>query len=427
MPSVLQKLITPSVAASLTLSAALSLTEPSPSLAQLPNFEDPALPQLPANSGASESAYTLGGGDRIRLDILEVPQYSEEYQIPPGGSLSLPLIGSVFVEGLTLDQASQIISNRYARFLKRPLVTVVLVAPRPISVSVSGEVNRPGYYALVQTGNLSQNLVLRDGDIIFVPTSTQVNLQEARQIAATSFAPAPDVPRTVAVVGEVYRPGTYTVSGENPNRSEATLALPTVTLAIQKAGGTKPMANIRQIQLRRVTKTGIEQTISVDLWQLLQAGNFTQDAVLQEGDTIIVPTATEVSPEQATELATANFAPNTIQVSVVGEVTAPGVVQVPPNTPLNQGILAAGGFDQQRARKSSVELIRLNPDGTVTKRTVSIDFAQGINENSNPILQNNDIIVVGRSGFTRVGDTIGTILNPVTRGFGIFQILEQLF
>ncbi|MEQ8972297.1 MAG: SLBB domain-containing protein [Coleofasciculus sp. C1-SOL-03] len=472
---------TPSVLTGLLCSVPLIMMSVSPSIAQLPNFEDQALPQSPVNSLPSESAYTLGGGDRIRLDILEVPQYSGEYQIPPGGSLSLPLVGSVFVEGLTLEQATQTISNQYARFLKRPLVTVILLAPRPITVSVSGEVNRPGYYALVQTGgggfatgprqatltqalaeaggvtlsadirqvqirrpqsraseqvftvnlwqlvqtgNLRQNLVLRDGDAIFVPTSTQVNLQQARQIAATAFAPAPDTPRTVAVVGEVNRPGTYTVSGENPTRSEQTLGFPTVTLAIQEAGGIKPMADIRQIQIRRVTKTGTEQIISVNLWQLLQAGDFTQDAVIQEGDTIIVPTATDVSPAEATELATANFAPNTIQVSVVGEVTEPGLVDVPPNTPLNQALLAAGGFDQSRARKSSVELIRLNPDGTVAKRTVPIDFAQGINESSNPVLRDNDIIVVGRSGIAKVGDTIGTALSPVDRIFGLFRLFD---
>ncbi|EDX74547.1 Polysaccharide biosynthesis/export protein [Coleofasciculus chthonoplastes PCC 7420] len=439
------------------------------------------LPQPPAKSLPSQEAYTLGGGDTIRIDILEVPQFSGEYQIPPDGVLTLPLIGSLSVEGLTLEQARQTISNQYSRFLKQPLVTVILLTPRPISISVSGEVNSPGHYPLVQigeagiargplqptvtralaeaggitlsadirrvqirrrqnqgseqvftvnlwelmqTGNLNQALVVRDGDTIFVPTATQTTLQEMRQIAATAFAPAPDVPRTVAVVGEVTRPGTYTVVGENPERSQETLGFPTVTLALKQAGGIKPMADIRQIQIRRVTKAGTEQVIPVDLWQLLQVGDFTQDAVIQEGDTIIVPTATEVNPTELTELARANFAPDTIQVSVVGEVVEPGIVQVPPNTPLNQGILAAGGFNHSRARSSSVELIRLNPDGTVAKRTVPIDFAQGINEQSNPVLQNNDIIIVGRSGIAKFADTFGTALAPSTRIFDVLRIVD---
>ncbi|HBL10719.1 MAG TPA: polysaccharide export protein, partial [Cyanobacteria bacterium UBA11162] len=279
---------------------------------------------------------------------------------------------------------------------------------------------------LVQTGNSPQNLKLRDGDTIFIPTSTNVTLSEIQQIAATGFAPKPDEPRTVAVVGEVTRPGSYVVIGGNTRTSERTLGLPTVTRAIQLAGGIKPMANIRQIQVRRLTRSGTEQIIAVDLWQLLQSGDFNQDTILQDRDTIFVPTAPEMSPSEATELATVSFSPDTIQVSVVGEVIRPGVVQVPPNTPLNQALLTAGGFDQNRASKSSVELIRLNPDGTVSKRTVPIDLAQGINEESNPILRNNDIIVVDRSNVVRVTDSIQTTLQPVDRVFGFLNILRLL-
>ena len=61
----------------------------------------------------------------------------------------------------------------------------------------------------------------------------------------------------------------------------------------------------------------------------------------------------------------------------------PGVVEVPPNTPLSQGVLAAGGFNN-RARKASVELIRLNPNGTATRTSVDVDFAAGLDESETP-------------------------------------------
>jgi len=462
---------------SLTLSYPVSLSR-----AQLPTFEDLQPQPPPSPLAQSQTEYTLGGGDRIRLDILEVPQYSGDYQIPPGGSLTLPLIGSVSLEGLTEQQAAQAISARYQSVIKRPLVTVTLLSPRPFNVSVSGEVNRPGSYTLsftggvgddpgiqypsvtqaiqqaggvtlsadlrnvqvrrrqqfgsgavitvnlwefVQTGNPRQNLLLRDGDTVFVPLLTSLNLAEARQIATSSLASDPEEPLTIAVVGEVNRPGTYTIVGGNTGDGR-TLGLPTISRAIQLAGGIKSMADIRQISVRRVTKTGAEYTIPVNLWQLLQMGDFKQDTVLQEGDTIIVPTASDVNPAEATELATASFSPDTIQVSVVGEVTRPGLVEVPPNTPLNQALLTAGGFDQKRARKSSVELIRLNPDGTVSKQTIPIDFAQGINEQSNPILRDNDIIVVNRSGVARIADTIETPLTAVGGIFNVFRLFEFL-
>ena len=478
----------------LTLLAVMLIIYPSPSKAQVPLLEEQVVKEELSSPRRQLSEYTLGGGDRIHIDIIEIPQYSGDYQITPAGSLTLPLIGSVFVEGLTPVQAAQLLSDKYNSFLKYPLVTVTLVTPRPLNVFVAGEVNRPGSYALdlaegagsqpgvqyptlsqvielaggvtltadireveirrrnnigsedvikvdiwelVQTGKGFQNLMLRDGDTIFIPSITSIEptqenyleqmqryLTEVRQIATTGFAPKLEEPRTVAIVGEVKRPGSYVVIGGDTTSELRTLGVPSVTKAIQLAGGIKPMADIRQIQVRRVSKAGTEQIIPVNLWQLLKEGDFKQDTILQDGDTIIVPTATEVSRAEATELAEASFSPETIQVGVVGEVTEPGLVEVPANTPLNQALLAAGGFDQNRARKSSVELIRLNLDGTVSQRTVPIDFTQGINEETNPILHNNDVIIVNRSGLVSVIDTLGTILSPVNPIFALFRIFD---
>jgi len=468
----------------LTLLALILLSDPAVSQTQLPIFQDNLPPPPPTNLTSTISDYTLGGGDRIRIDIFKLPDLGGDLQLPPDGVISLPLIGSVSLQGLTLTQANQLLSNRYAQVLKRPIVTLTLQAPRPLNVVVAGEVNRPGSYLLeltssggnspglqyptltqviekaegvtlagdirrvqirpssnnrsqpvrtinlwelIQTGNERQSLSLRDGDTIFIPPLTTINLTEAHQIATSTFAPNPEAPRNVTIVGEVNRPGTYVVIGGNTtNAPFRTGGLPSLTQAIQLAGGIKPMADIRQIQLRRFTKAGAEYQIPVNLWQLLQQGDFTQDPIIQDGDTIIVPTATDISPAEATELATATFAPETIQVSVVGEVIEPGLVEVPPNTPLNQGLLAAGGFDPKRARKHSVELIRLNPDGTVSQRTIPIDFAQGINEQSNPRLQNNDIIVVNRSGTVQVTDAISTILEPINPFVGVLRIFQVL-
>lgn len=63
--------------------------------------------------------YYLAGGDRIRIYIIEAPEYSGEYLIPPDGKLYLPLIGSVSVWGLTPEQAQEAIAAKYRRYLKR--------------------------------------------------------------------------------------------------------------------------------------------------------------------------------------------------------------------------------------------------------------------------------------------------------------------
>jgi polysaccharide biosynthesis/export protein len=433
-----------------------------------------------------DESYTLGAGDLVQIDIFDAPEYSGQnarYQVLIDGTLNLPLVGSLSVRGLSLRQAGKLITQKDQRFFQRPLTTVTLLTPRPLNISVTGEVNRPGSYPIpltpanpaatlsfptltqalrlaggitqsanvkniqirrtrgnttpqlltvdlwqfLQTGDRSQDLTLRDGDSILIPTATQIDLIESAQLAEANFAADRSQPIPIAIVGEVFRPGSYVVTGNTrtgtagvPGSSNQINAdevvkepFPTVTRAIQIAGGIKPQADIQRIQVRRLTRNSTEQVIDINLLKLLKDGDLRQDVILQAGDTIAIPTAPRLTPAEASILATASFAPDTIRVNVVGEVKQPGTVLVPPNTPLNQALLTAGGFDQRRANTKSVDLIRLHPDGTLTRREITINFSQGINDSNNPAMQNNDIIVVGRSGITKFGDGVNSVLTPV--------------
>jgi polysaccharide biosynthesis/export protein len=464
------------------LLTAVNAAVPSASLAQ--GQQIPPNTQLPATQTQIDTNYLLGGGDLIRVNVFEVPEYTGEYQIPPGGAINLPLIGSVPVLGLTSEQASDEIARRYSRFLKRPLISVNLLSPRPINIFVAGEVTRPGAYTLslsggagnnpgvqyptvlaalttaqgvtlaadvtqvqlrrktgrsseqavtvnlkelIQTGRLSQDITLRDGDTIVVPTATNFNVAESRNIFAANFAASQTTPRTVTIIGEVNRPGSYLVTpGNTDNQGGATTnsptGLPNVTRVIQLAGGITAQADVRSLRLRRPTRTGSEQTIDINLWQLLQSGDANQDIIVQDGDTIVIPTATEINPAEATQLATTTLSPTRIQVGVVGEVKKPGLTDVQPNSSLNQAILAAGGFNDARASSDAVDLIRLNPNGSVTKRIVKVDFSAGINEQTNPILRNNDVVVVNRSGSAKTGDTVNTITGPLGVIFNLLNL-----
>ncbi len=428
-----------------------------------------------APASVVQSAYTLGAGDVVRVDIFRVPDYSGESQVLVDGTLNLPLVGKVSVSGLSLEESAATVSRRYAQYLKRPLTTVSLVSRRPLQVGIAGEVSRPGSYTveqgntqfsrlsqlietaggitqsadlsqvavrrtaangsqqivmvdlwdLVETGNLNQDLVLRDGDSVFIPT-TLVPLENAALLADASFSSDVNQPINVAIIGEVYRPGPYTlqngVAKENGGTTNSTTGNTptTVTRAIQVAGGIKPQANVRKVQVVRPTRSGSSQVFEVDLWKLLEAGDLKQDAILQEGDTVFVPLATEVTPQETGQLAAASFSPDTIQVNVVGEVEDAGTVQLQPNTPLSQAILAAGGFNR-RASRGTAELVRINEDGTVSRTEIAVDFAQGLSEENNPLLRNNDVVIVNRSGLAVASDVIGTVVSPFA---GFFRFLN---
>ena len=432
----------------------------------------------------SDEAYTLGAGDRVRVEVFKLTQYSGENQVLVDGTLNLAEVGSVSVQGMTLREASEMVSKTYAKLLRYSIATVTLVAPRPVRVGVSGEVNRAGSYTLptteggsqlptitralqqaggvtqlanlrnvevrrvrrggavetinvnlwefLQTGDLSRDITLRGGDSIFIPSVSTINLAESVQISSASFAADRSQPLNIAVVGEVYRPGLYTVTastrtgaaGETGQQSGGSGdRSPTITRAIQVAGGIKPQADIRNIQVRRLARTGVEQTITINLWELLQKGEVNQDLILQDRDTIVIPIAPTMSAAEATQVAAASFSPDTIRVNVVGEVKQPGVVKVPPNTPLNQALLAAGGLNV-RARKRSVDLIRLNSNGTVTKRRIDLDLDRGLDEHTNPALRNDDVVVVDRSGLTVFSDNLGSVLSPINGFLSVFSIFR---
>ena len=479
------------ILAGLSLLAITDIACPPPTIAQQPTLRNATPAPVRVRASNTNGTYTLGGGDNIRIDIFDLPQFSGSYQIPAGGVIQLPLIGSISIQGLTLEQASTAISNAYKPILKRPQVTLSLQATRPLNVWISGEVNRPGSYTValnsgagnvpsvqfptlvqavekaqgvtqiadirrvelrrkvggvgrvqittfdlweyLQTGNVPVDITLRDGDAIFVPTATAVNLAEARQIAVSTFASPANQARTVAVVGEVIRPGRYVVVGGDTLSGQSVQGLPTVTRAIQLAGGLKPQADIRQVLVRRPTSAGNEKIFTVNLWQLLESGDVNQDTILQDGDSLVVLTATEINPAEVSQIAEASFSPAKIQVNVVGEIVRPGVVEVASNTTLNQALMAAGGFNSSRAKKTSVELIRLNFDGTVSRRFVEIDFAQGINEQNNPLVRSKDIIVVRRSATAGVIDSVNLILSPAaavlsvpSTGNAILSLLNNL-
>ena len=433
--------------------------------------------------------YTLDAGDVITLDIFNVPEYSKEYKVLVDGTLNLPLINRISVAGLTLEEAEYIIREEYLNqgFLRDPIVNVNLLVPRPISVAIVGEIRTPGSYLVpfakgdvsnqeqsskfpnlisaiqladginasadtrnlqvirnykgreyiiavnlwnfLEQGDLTQNILLRDGDRIVVPSVENINSLEVLTMATANFSANLSIPITVSIVGEVNRPGPYTLSGNdvrsdnlndrlefqdnNVIRDQESLAgIPTTTRAIKTAGGLTAKADLRNIEVRRTLPSGKEQVIKVNLWELLQTGKFRQDTLLQDGDRIFIPTATAIKEDETRQIAAASFSPNRINVSIVGEVKDPGLKEVSPNISLQQAILQAGGFNNRRAKESIAKLIRLNPNGTVSERIIKVNFNAPLDEKNNPVLLNNDIVFVERSGLAVASDAAFALIDP---------------
>ena len=104
----------------------------------------PAPPNLPPQT----YRYRLAPGDRLVTSVFKIEGYEAEVQVLSDGTINLPRLGTVVVWGLTLEEARQRITDGYSRFLRRPLVYLDLVEQRPVRVTVTGEVLRPGIFTL---------------------------------------------------------------------------------------------------------------------------------------------------------------------------------------------------------------------------------------------------------------------------------------
>ena len=222
-------------------------------------------------------------------------------------------------------------------------------------------------------------------------------------------------PLRIVVIGEVGRPGAYALAPEQGR-------LPTLAMALDAAGGITQHTDLRSIQVRRVSADNQrEETLTVSLWDLLTQGDRNQDIPLRDGDTIVVPQAEAVAVATVRELTGSTFSGGPVRVNIVGEIASPGVIEVDPDTSVSEALLLAGSFTR-RSRRVDVQLLRLNPDGTVTQRSLPVDFASAINDETNPILQDRDVILVGRNWSAALGDSIGTVLQPLSGASSLFNL-----
>ena len=318
-------------------------------------------------------AYILGPGDQLALAFLS-PAYtslSGTIELLNDGSASMPLVGSVVLDGLTVNQANRWLTELYRRYLRRPDLNLRVVRPRPMQVSVVGELENPGLYVLNPAGEASQV----EGD-------------QARRASQQLTVPG----------------------------------LPTVVSLIQKAGGITLNANLNDVRLRRRIPGDRNQLreVQLNLVALLQQGDKRQNPFLFDGDTLIISRAPAPPPDEVLELAATNLSPQSIQVNVVGEVKSPGRIPLRAGTPLIQAVLAAGGPNQLRANRGNVELVRINRNGTATLRRYALDLAQGVSGPRNPPLRDGDSVIVNRSVLATGADAINTVTSPLT---GIVNVL----
>lgn len=92
--------------------------------------------------------YKLGNGDRLRITVFGEPDLSGEFLVDGAGLISMPLIGEISAENLTVRDLQRDIEERFrAGYLNDPKIAAEVINHRPYYIM--GEVGRPDEYQFV--------------------------------------------------------------------------------------------------------------------------------------------------------------------------------------------------------------------------------------------------------------------------------------
>ena len=97
-----------------------------------------------------DSEYILGPGDKLYLRFFGEKDFSGELDIINDGTISIPIVGDVYVAGLTKKMAEEKIEDLLTPHLIQKDVQVLILNPRKIKVIIIGEVNSPGIYSITE-------------------------------------------------------------------------------------------------------------------------------------------------------------------------------------------------------------------------------------------------------------------------------------
>ncbi|GAB4227285.1 MAG: hypothetical protein Kow00121_55920 [Elainellaceae cyanobacterium] len=325
---------------------------------ELPDFEQDSEAGVPEPAGEDEfTLYRLGPGDSIFVNVLQFPDLSFQGTLDLEGNLVVPLVGGLNLQGFTVQQARQQLQTAFDRYIINPQVDVILIAQRPVQVSVLGEVVRPGLYPLQS---------------------------------------------------------------------------PQLSTALISAGGTTGLADLRTVRVRRSLPNGSTVEQDFDLFTPLKDAQTVPDVQLADGDIVVIPTLTEEDRQEYDRslIARSTLAQPQINVRVLnytsGRGGAIGNLTLPNGSSFVDALTAISP-DLSAADIHNIALIRFDVEqGEAVAQELDGKDALTGDITQNPMLENNDVIIVGRNLVARVTYFLNTFTQPFRDVLGFLLFFDSL-
>ena len=220
----------------------------------------------------------LGQGDVIAVRLYSTVDYSPNVRVALDGTIQLPLIGSVTVDGLSLHQAENLIARRLqdAGMYRDPQVSIQLIDSPNEIVTITGEMHGvfpvAGGKRLYDVLSLAGGLPATASHMVIInrpgiPDPIVVDL--GTDPALSNLANVPIFPRDTIVisrVGVVYLLGAFKLQGAIPIQQDSALTLMELTALGGGAGFEGRYEDLRLIRTSGTTRT----VVTLDLKKILR-------------------------------------------------------------------------------------------------------------------------------------------------------------
>ena len=319
----------------------------------------------------------------IIVTVRNEDQLSREYRVGPTGVVSFEMIGSFDVEGMTIPQLREMLAREYDKYIISPYVTVNLRELGGRRVSVHGEVRIPGQY-IVKPGSRAMDAIVAAGGIVERRadlTKVQLvregitmllDLQRFRQERDSSqnivlsegdevFVPARYV-GTVLVTGYVVAPGEVEVAADE-----------TLVDVIGRAGGLAQGADPSKIAITRPDGS-------------IETFDYRKAAADEPFANPFIKPADKIDVKENVDY----------MVSVVGAVVSPGAVAYVEGMTFSTAMARAGGPASGAVTKRIRILRTVDKEGGVTE-SIPVDYGRVMGgESPDLVLEPGDMIDVPR-------------------------------
>ncbi len=243
-----------------------------------------------AGMAHAEGNYFVGEGDVLRISVYQNPDLETTVRISGDSAILLPLLGNVSVKGLTVPQVSAKIAKLLSDgYIVNPQVNVFVAEFRSKKAVILGHVRNPGVYELAgpttllelisKAGGLTENA----GDSAIIKGKKDDVSESTRTVDIKALMEGGNLGENLAiqdgnniyinkagfcyVSGEVQRPGAYKIDNKT-----------TVIKAITLAGGYTGKASRRSVNMVRIIN-GKKKTVD----------GASLDTSVQDEDVIVVP------------------------------------------------------------------------------------------------------------------------------------------